>query len=141
MPEANHDYAVQMQIPGNTLTNSAVFIRTVREGIPGVAAKVFVEACGDSTILSKILGVSLSDVAHVYHCKKLGSDTSEELLDAMRIFVLATDVFGNKDIAREWLNTRVPALNNERPLDLFDTFEGRKWVSQVLNAIKWGEFS
>jgi uncharacterized protein (DUF2384 family) len=35
----------------------------------------------------------------------------------------------------------VPALDGERPINLFDTFEGRRWVAQVLNKIEHGDFS
>lgn len=58
-----------------------------------------------------------------------------------RVYFEACRIWGDHDTAREWLHAPVPALVGERPVDLFDTFEGRQWVRQVLRKIEHGEFS
>ena len=47
---------------------------------------------------------------------------------------------GNLEKAIEWIKTPIPALSGEKPEALFDTFEGRRLVSQVLRKIKYSEF-
>ncbi|WP_416397366.1 antitoxin Xre/MbcA/ParS toxin-binding domain-containing protein [Allohahella sp. A8] len=53
----------------------------------------------------------------------------------------ANRVWGGLKSAKQWLSSPVPALDGERPIDLFDTFEGRRWVTTVLRHIETGDFS
>ena len=62
------------------------------------------------------------------------------LLDTLRVFFLATSAFGSLDRANEWLDTAVPALGGQRPVDLCDTFEGRRLVQDAIGRIEHGEF-
>lgn len=65
---------------------------------------------------------------------------SEEMLDTIRLYGQALGVFGGIEKAKEWVETPLPVFSGERPEALFDTFEGRNWVSQVLRKIEYGEF-
>ena len=65
---------------------------------------------------------------------------SEETLDALRLYGQAVKVFGSLEKANEWIRMPVPALAGEKPEALFDTFEGRNWISQALRKIEYGEF-
>lgn len=53
----------------------------------------------------------------------------------------AISVFGDAQIAAEWLKTPVPVLNGQAPNDLLDTPLGRQRVLEVLDAIDTGNFS
>ena len=62
-------------------------------------------------------------------------------LEERRIMKKAIDIFGSRQIATEWMNTPLVALNNQTPREVMKTSEGAKWVSNVLEFIKSGECS
>lgn len=131
----------ELDMTSDALLNPANFIKAVRAGLSGAAVKIAADVLGDRVALSKMLGVNPSNLSRLYRRKTLGSNESEEILDAMRVFATAKKIFGDAELVREWLFTELPVLNHERPIDLFDTFEGRRWVLQTLQAIEYGEFS
>jgi len=130
-----------LPIPDAAFTDQAEFIRTVRLGLPGSVVQSAIELLGDRDIFIRLLNTTSGNLSRFYRKKNLGRVDSEELLDTLRVFFQARGVWENDDLAREWLHTAVPALNGERPIDLFDTFEGRNWVRQILRKIELGEFS
>ena len=65
---------------------------------------------------------------------------SEEMLDTIRLYGQALRVFSEMEKAKEWIQTPLPVFSGARPESLFDTFEGRNWVSQALRKIEYGEF-
>ncbi len=71
----------------------------------------------------------------------MDKERSEEVLDAVRLLNQAVDTWESTELAMQWLHSPVAALAGEKPIELFDTFEGRKWVSQVLDKIEQGDFS
>ena len=66
---------------------------------------------------------------------------SGALLDVLGVFCRAGSVFGSPERAREWLQTALPALGGQRPIDLCDTVEGRRLVQDAIRRIEYGEFS
>jgi putative toxin-antitoxin system antitoxin component (TIGR02293 family) len=128
-------------IPAQVFANRKVFIETSRKGIPGAWVKQVVEATGFRDTFLSILNVTSGNLSREYRKKALPREASEEVLDTVRLLKQAMDVWESRDLAIEWLNSSVPALDGERPINLLDTFEGRKWVGQVLNKIEHGEFS
>lgn len=70
----------------------------------------------------------------------LGSATykTEAILDTARLLLKATQIFGDQDRSTEWLQSPVPALGKAQPFEVIDTFEGRKWINQVLTQIEFG---
>lgn len=128
-------------IPMEVLRNRRTFIAQSRKGIPGHWVKSVVDETGMRETFVAILGVSSSNLSRVYRRKALDRDASEEVLDAVRLLNLAVNTWESRELALEWLNSSVAALGGEKPVDLFDTFEGRRWVAQVLNKIECGDFS
>jgi len=128
-------------IPSKVFANRKSFIEVSRKGIPGRWVKSVVEATGLRETFLGILNVSSGNLSREYRKKALTKEASEEVLDAVRLLSQAVDVWESREMAIEWLNSPVAALGGERPINLFDTFEGRRWVSQVLNKIEHGEFS
>ncbi len=124
------------------LENPAVFIDAVRVGVPGDVVKSAIKAFGnDRELFVRLLGTSSSNLSRFYARKALDSGDSEAVLDAIRVLNHATDVFEDRGMALEWLQSLVPALAGVRPLDLFDTAEGRNWVRAVLRNIEHGDFT
>ena len=131
----------QFNISVATLNNQAEYIRTVRDGIPGTTVKNAIQVFGNRELFIRLFDTTSANLSRYYHKKKLNRIDTEELLDTLRVFLEAVTIWGDIDQARDWLNTSVPALAGEKPINLFDTFEGRNWVRQILRKIQSGEFS
>ncbi len=124
----------------NQLDDPVAYINHVRAGLPGDLVKRAVKIIGNRELFVRILGTTSSNLSRFYRLKKMSSAASEEMLDTIRLFKQAVELFGDIESAKEWLNTPVPALKGEKPIALLDTYEGRRWVSQVLRKIEYGEF-
>jgi len=124
----------------NQLDDPVAFIHSVRTGLPGELVKRAVKMMGNRELFVRILGTTSSNLSRFYRLKKMSPAASEEMLDTIRLFKQAVELFGDIESAKQWLNTPVPALQGEQPIALLDTYEGRRWVSQVLRKIEYGEF-
>lgn len=128
-------------IPSEVFRDRQAFIDVSRQGIPGLWVKKVIEATGLRDAFLDILNVSSGNLSRVYRKKALQKETSEEVLDAVRVLRQSLQVWESRELAMQWLNAPTAALDGVCPIQLFDTFEGRRWVSQVLNKIEHGEFS
>ena len=55
-----------------------------------------------------------------------------------RLFDLAVEMLGNRDKAIQWFHERLPALGNERAIDLIRTEIGAQQIERSLYAIGYG---
>ena len=129
-----------IDVPMSAFGNTNAFIRTVREGIPGKVVKQAVNMVGQRDLFVRLVGVSPGNLHRVYQRSSLSATQSEALLDALRVFYRASMVLGGLDAAQEWLETPLPAMGGQRPLDFCDTFSGRRLVQQAIAKIEHGEF-
>lgn len=60
--------------------------------------------------------------------------------EAAEVVARAIEVLGNKEKALAWLRSPVAGLDNERPLDLIATANGRQDVENILGRIEHGVF-
>ena len=130
----------EAKIPSEALTDRAVYIRTVRAGISGAAVKAGTKLINRQLFI-RLFETNSANLSRFYSKKTLNRHHSEEVLDIFRVTGDAIRIWGDQDLALQWLNTGIPALAGDKPVDLFDTFDGRKWVSEVLRKIELGEFS
>ena len=137
----NDSYLVVDVFPHSVFSNHKTFINTVREGVPGCLLKQLIDLTGLRETFLTILNVRNRQLSYLYRRKRLGQSESESVLDSVRLLNHAEQVFESRDLAMQWLHNPVPALSGAVPLELFDTFEGRRWVSQVLAQIEYGDFS
>ncbi len=129
-------------IPAATFTDHILFIRQVRAGVPGALVKQAIEVLGGNReLFVRLFDTTSANLSRYYRKKLLSRSDSEELLDTLRVYHQARELFGSDAVAREWLDTPVPALAGERPLELFDTFEGRELVRATLRKLEMGEFT
>ena len=135
------DLAKNLHISASVLNNQAEYIAAVRAGISGNVVKKAIEIIGSRELFVRLLNTTSANLSRYYRKKTLNRIDTEEVLDTIRVFAQALQVWGDADTAKTWLNTPVPALAGEEPLNLFDTFEGRDWVRQVLRKIEHGEFT
>lgn len=125
----------------NLLEDRGAYIQAVRQGIPGKIVEQAVKALGERDLFVRLLSTSSGNLNRLYHSKLLTRVQSEGVLDTLKVFNKAIDVFSDENIAKEWLHTAIPALDGELPINLCDTFEGRRLVREALEAIEYGEFT
>lgn len=123
------------------LEDRSEYIQTVRQGISGKIVERAVQVLGERELFVRLLSTSSGNLSRLYRSPSLSRVQTEGILDTLKVFDKAINVFGNKEIAKEWLHTSIPALDGELPLDLCDTFEGRRLVKESLEAIEYGEFT
>lgn len=129
-----------IDVPMSAFGNTNAFIRAVRKGIPGKVVKQAVNVVGQRDLFVRLVGVSPGNLHRVYQRSSLSATQSEAMLDALRVFYRASMVLGGLDVAHEWLETPLPAMGGQRPLDFCDTFSGRRLVQQAIARIEHGEF-
>ena len=127
-------------LPVGVLTNQVEYIHFVRDGIPGEVVRRAVKVFENRELFVRLLGTTSSNLSRYYRVKKMSRIDSEEMLDTIRLYGQALRVFGEMEKAKEWIQTPLPVFSGARPESLFDTFEGRNWVSQALRKIEYGEF-
>lgn len=132
----------EMGLPCEVYCDEVAFIRLVREGVPGYVLRKAVQALpADRDVFVRLLETDSGNLHRFYKRKSLSRGQGEEVLDTLKLYIEAAKVFADREIAQEWLHSKVPALSGSRPVDLFDTFAGRNMVRQVLRKISYGEFS
>jgi putative toxin-antitoxin system antitoxin component (TIGR02293 family) len=71
----------------------------------------------------------------------LSVDTSDHIVQILKVFKRCTDVFGSKEKASLWLNNPNLALGGEIPIRLMDTMEGISLVHDTVTRIEYGVFA
>ena len=130
-----------IRIEADLFRDRASFIRAARAGLPGKVARDAVATLGRRELFARVLHTSPANLSRCYHRESLTPAQSEGLLDTLRLFDYAGQVFGAFAKVQAWLDAEVPALGNQRPAELLDTFEGRALVTETLEKIEYGEFS
>ena len=129
-----------IDVPPAALADRSAFIEAVRAGLPGEVVKQTVDVVGYRDLVVRLVGTTSANLHRVYRRKALAQAQSEALLDTLRVFSRAERAFAGLVRAHEWLETALPALGGQRPIDLCDTFEGRRLVRGAIRRIEHGEF-
>lgn len=129
-----------VDVPPAAFLDRSAFIDAARAGLPGEVVKQAIDVFGHRELIVRLVGTTSGNLHRVYRRKALGPAQSEVLLDTLRVFFHATSAFGNRGRASEWLDAALPALGGQRPVDLCDTFEGRRLVRDAIRRIEHGEF-
>lgn len=116
------------------------------------AAKLITSGLPMSAIIhfQKTSGITLDRIKQVIHISegsfsrrkqsgRLSAEESERLLRLSRIYEQAIVLY-ERDAAGalEWLETRIPALGDQRPLDLLETEPGAREVEDLIGRIAHG---
>ncbi len=129
-----------IKVPAAVFSDHETFIETTRKGLPGKIVKQAVDALGHRDLFVRLLETTTGNLNRFYRRKTLNIYHSEGILDTLRVFSKANSVFGDPDVAKEWIDTAIPALGGQKPISLCDTFEGRNLVQVALRKIEYGEF-
>ena len=92
--------------------------------------------------IQQVAGISKGSFARRKLSGRLSRDESERLLRLSRLFERAAALHdGDPAGATEWLETPIPALGNQRPLDLARTEPGAREVEDLIGRIEHGVVS
>ena len=130
-----------IDIPATVFSDRNSLIQAARKGLPGDVIRQAVRILGHREVFVRLLETTGGNLNRYYRRKALSPVQSEALLDLLCVFARAITVFGAIGSAREWLETPLPALGGDSPLEMCDTFAGRALVQGALNKIEYGEFA
>ena len=134
-------FTVELGLDPSIYHNPAIFIATVREGISGHVLKQALELFDSKQIFARALSTNVAGLEAYCGEKPLDRQGSEVVLDTMRTLDKVQRIWGSDETAQNWLHSKVPALGGAEPAEMFDSYEGRRWVSQVVKKIEYGDFS
>ncbi len=93
-------------------------------------------------VVAKTIDVNSTNLAKLYKRKHLSRVQSEDISDLTSLWAEMNEVFMHDDkTLTEWLHAALPALNGRMPAELIQTLAGRKAVREVLNRLRYGDFS
>ncbi|TXH97986.1 MAG: DUF2384 domain-containing protein [Rheinheimera sp.] len=127
-------------VSATVFANKRNYLQLVRDGVSGDKVKTLLQWLPElKPVLVVALSISAANISRLYK-GTLPSHQAEPVLDMLQLICRAENLFG-PDMARQWLNSPMPALSGDKPIALFDSFVGRNMVADVLQAIEFGEFS
>jgi putative toxin-antitoxin system antitoxin component (TIGR02293 family) len=116
-------------------------IETVKEGYPVAAFNSLATHLHISREkLGKVTGISWTTLNRRQGAGKLKVRESERIYLIQSIFDQAIEVFESEEAAHTWLQTPLPALNNQTPLQTCETLPGADQVRNLLMAIEYGVY-
>jgi len=136
-----HAFAAELGLDPKVFENSACFITAVRTGVSGKVLQQALAQFENRQLFAGALNTDLEGLKEYGSATRLNAQQSESLLDSLRILGAVRAVWGSHELAEQWLDSPVQALGGEKPVDLFDSYEGRQWVAQVAKKIELGDFS
>lgn len=138
----SHSLLADVGLRREIFEDQFTFLNTITVGISGSVVEKAIRSLPDQRgVICRALGTTSGNLHRLYKRRALNKQQSEEILDILSVYSSAYELYDDMDTATELLNTPIPALNNQKPTDLLDTFMGRRLVKEVLNKMSWGEFS
>jgi putative toxin-antitoxin system antitoxin component (TIGR02293 family) len=124
---------------GAGVTSGPAFVQRIEEGLPR-------RALTELKRFGKLTDADLSQViprrtlTSIQGADRLTTDQSDRVARTAGVVALAQRVFGDRDVAGEWLRTPNPVLRHEVPLRLLRTGSGAQLVEAVLVRIEYGVY-
>ena len=109
--------------------------------IPGSFLSVVTEITSlPVSLLIDILDISKSTYYRVKDEKQLEQQAIDKLASILKIYNRGLKAFNDKEDFYTWLQSKVPALANQRPLELLKTENGRMAVLEAIDRIEYGVY-
>lgn len=109
--------------------------------IPGSFLNIITEITSlPVTLLIDILQVSRSTFYRIKDDKKLEQDMVDKLASILKLYNRGVKAFESKEDFHTWLSSKVVTLNNQRPLDLLRSENGRLAVSEAIDRIEYSVY-
>jgi putative toxin-antitoxin system antitoxin component (TIGR02293 family) len=137
------DWLAISSAAAKTITTEFDLIKLGNTGITKNAIHNLAASIGISRkdIAEDIFNISVKTLERKDTKTKLDKKTSSHAVEIARVLQHAYDVFRDKDKVKRWLNSENKALNNLKPVALFDTLSGLTMVNDVLGRIEEGVYS
>ncbi|MBC3785291.1 type II RES/Xre toxin-antitoxin system antitoxin [Spirosoma utsteinense] len=118
-------------------------IDIVKEGLPMESVAFLQTNFGfTNKEMSHILAISESTYQRRIRAKeRMTQDETEKAISLSELYAKGIDVFRNQSDFETWLQTKIPAMGNQRPTAILDSMIGRQHVMDALNRILHGIFS
>jgi|GEM_PF-445480 putative toxin-antitoxin system antitoxin component (TIGR02293 family) len=92
-------------------------------------------------ISENIFDVSVKTLERKDNRTKLDKKTSSHAVEIAKLLQHTYEVFRDEEKVKRWLNKENRALNNLKPVELFDTLSGLRLVDNILVRIEEGVYS
>jgi putative toxin-antitoxin system antitoxin component (TIGR02293 family) len=128
-----------VEVLGKEVVSGLTFARRIERGLPYrviVRLKKFTQL-SDKDLTEVIPRRTLTSLRGA---RNLTPEQSDRIARAAGIAALAQRVFGDAEVAHDWLLTPNPALGHEIPLRLVRTSSGARVVENVLLRIEHGVY-
>lgn len=139
--------AINCKKPGDSIGSrydtALEAVKLVQSGLPFNAIERFHRTSGlTRQRIKQLARLSDGSLARRKQGGRLSMEESERLMRLGRVFERATALYdGDQNSARQWLETPIPALGNQRPLDLSQTEPGAREVEDLICRIEYGVVS
>jgi putative toxin-antitoxin system antitoxin component (TIGR02293 family) len=121
---------------------AATYVRLTREGFDRRHLEELRTISDlDLDTLARLLGINVRTIMRKSDLEPFRPETTERMLELLRMYEIGEDTFGNLPAFRSWLASPIPALGNETPLSYLDTGFGIRMVVSELERINHGIFS
>lgn len=125
-----------------TITSDNDFIALIREGVPKEAMTNLMEKTGiTSTEMAGITHTSDRTLRRYESKDRLPQEQSERVIELARLYSKGSEVLGNLDHFKEWMNTRLFPLGDKKPKEFLDTSMGIDLLMKELGRIEQGIFA
>jgi putative toxin-antitoxin system antitoxin component (TIGR02293 family) len=122
--------------------SSMELITAIKKGLPGTAIGKMAQFFDlNKTQIYSLLHLKPKTAQRATAKSSLSVDTSDHIVQILKVFTRCIDVFGSKEQAARWLNNPNHALGGERPIRLMDTIEGISLVHDTVTRIEYGVFA
>jgi|TARA_R110001606_G_scaffold394476_1_gene565421 putative toxin-antitoxin system antitoxin component (TIGR02293 family) len=125
--------------PDVDIMSAIGYLLIVRSRVSGDQLKAITDLIGEKELIARSIGTT-SNLSKSYQTKRLSSTATDNLIDLLRVYILAAKVYESFDLAKEWMRSSIPALGGEIPVNMIDSHAGREVVRQALRRMEFGEY-
>src|SRR5450432_972044 len=130
-------------VAAKTMHSDFDFIRLSAVGITKSSINNLASHIGISrkNMAEDIFDVSVKTLERKDSNTRLDKKTSSHALEIAKVVQHAYEVFRDEEKVKLWINRENKALNNMKPIQLFDTLSGLNLVNDILGRIEEGVYS
>jgi putative toxin-antitoxin system antitoxin component (TIGR02293 family) len=93
--------------------------------------------------VAKVLGISTRTLRRQSEApdKQMPADLASKAWLFAETLAKATEVFGGKEAAEQWMSRPAVGLSGQRPIDLLQTVQGAELVNDFLTRLEYGVYT
>lgn len=115
------------------------------KGVPYASLIFLVEHVTDvvEEDVAKVLGISTRTLRRQTEApeKQMPADLASKAWLFAETLAKATEVFGGKEAAEQWMSRPAVGLSGQRPIDLLQTVQGAELVNDFLTRLEYGVYT